>query len=293
MADRTTGDPADAEPSFWPTPATTAALPGAARPQPSTSRPSSSRLPAVGTARLPDLCEPLFQYVCRLNRLAKTRSQDRPTTAQQVRVDLKGLLADARDRAATGGAAAGGPSLPEQWQRVEPAMIFFADFMVRASPLPFAARWDDLAKELLRELTGDERFFDLLEEALADKSPAGADRVAVFYTCLGLGFTGIYTGQPEYLRRKMLDCSSHIRSQIDADGAAKVCPDAYQHNIEINLVESPARSVVGVAIALVGLTIALFVANGYCYHNSMQRLDKDVSHLAEPAGPPGQSAENK
>ena len=283
-------DTAEAEPSFWPTPAGGKAAPAAAAAAP--PRRPITATPARGTAsvRLPELCEPLFQYVCKLNRSARQR---RGGNAAQVRADVKGMIADARSKAAAAAARPGEPALAEQWKQVEPALLYFVDFMVRSSSLPFANSWDDLARELHREMAGDEKFFDLLEVALADRSEAGADRVAVFYTCLGLGFTGFYTGQPEYLRRKMLDCSTHIRGMIDSDGAAKVSPDAYENVNTANLIESPARSVVGVVIALVGLTLVLFVANFYWYRDSVRRLTTEVDGLygsiraapAPPAGP--------
>jgi type VI protein secretion system component VasF len=221
------------------------------------------------------LCEPLFQYICRLNRSARQHGN---ASAAQVRADIMAMLADARKRAAAGGAAPGGPSVAEQWKQVEPALLFFVDFMIRTSRLPFASRWDDLARELNNEMSGDEKFFDLLEVALADRSDAGAERLAVFYTCIGLGFSGFYTGQPEYLRRKMLDCSSRIRNMIDAGG--KVCPDAYENVNTADLIESPGKSIVGIVIALVGLTLVLFIANGYWYRNSVKSLQSQVSGLS-------------
>jgi type IV/VI secretion system ImpK/VasF family protein len=266
---------AEAEASFWPTPA------GGAKTAPPPVRTAARQpippktAPAASSLRLADLCEPLFQYVCRLNRSARQHGNANPS---QVRADIMAMLTDARKQAASGGAPPGGPSLAEQWKAVEPALLFFVDFMIRSSTLPFASRWDDLARQLNNEMSGDEKFFDLLEAALADRSEAGAERLSVFYTCIGLGFSGFYTGQPEYLRRKMLDCSSRIRDRIDAGG--KVCPDAYENVNTSDLIESPGRSIVGIVIALVGLTLVLFVANGYWYRNSVRSLQTQVGGLS-------------
>ena len=51
------------------------------------------------------------------------------------------------------------------------------------------------------------KFFDLLDETLNDPSDEATERLKIFYTCLGLGFSGWYAGQSEYLRGKMLDIS--------------------------------------------------------------------------------------
>jgi type VI protein secretion system component VasF len=277
----------EAEPSFWPTPA------GAGKGKPATparAKPVAQATTRSAAVRLPALCQPLFQYVCRLNRSAR---QQRAASPVQVRADIKGLLADARSKAASGGSVPGGPALSEQWKRVEPVLLFFVDFMIRSSTLPYAMKWDDLAREFNGEMAGDEKFFDLLEVALADRSEAGADRVQVFYTCLGLGFTGFYTGQPEYLRRKMLDCSTHIRNNIDAEGSGRICPDAYDHVNTADLIESPGKSVIGVVIALVGMVIVLFVANALWFHNSVKKLETEVHDLSgqiQPAASSGATA---
>lgn len=233
-----------------------------------------SRAPTAPARRtLLELAEPIFQYVCRLNRSAKKSAGQDPA---HVRGDLKALFTDARAKAATDLAQA------QQWKLAEPALIFFVDFMIRSSQLPFAMDWEDLAyTELNRETAGDEKFFDLLDKTLAERSDTADERIAIFYTCIGLGFTGFYTGQPEYLRKKMLECSSRIRGMIDADPSAKVCPDAYENVNTANLIESPGASLVGIFIALLGLTIVLFVANGYWYRNSAQLLGEKVKSISE------------
>jgi type VI protein secretion system component VasF len=281
----------EAEPSFWP------AQGGAGKGNTAPAAPRSRPVPPVparaSSTRLPALCQPLFQYVCRLNRSAR---QHRAASPVQVRTDIKSILAEARSRAASGGSVPGGPAMSEQWKRVEPVLLFFVDFMIRSSTLPYAMKWDDLAREFNGEMAGDEKFFDLLDVALADRSEAGADRVQVFYTCLGLGFTGFNTGQPEMLRRLMLDCSTHIRNNIDADGSGKICPDAYENVNTADLIESPGKSVIGVVIALAGMVIVLFVANWLWFHNSVEKLHKEVHDLSgqiqpdSAAGTAGQSA---
>ena len=45
--------------------------------------------------------------------------------------------------------------------------------------------------------------FDLLEETLKESGDDAAERLAVFYVCLGLGFSGIYFQQPEFLRHDL------------------------------------------------------------------------------------------
>jgi len=208
------------------------------------------------------LCEPLLLYVCRLNRSARKGGT---YDMGQVRGEINSVLADLRARASTE------PGLLTEFDKAELVLMFFVDFMVKESRLSFARDWKELAYEK-DELAGDEKFFDLLDEALADKSKGAEEQLSLFYTCMGLGFTGWYTDQPEYIRGKMLECSARIRNIMDADETSRICQDAYEHVDLSNLVEPPGSKLVGIAVALMGLIIALFVANFYMFRWSCQDL---------------------
>jgi type VI protein secretion system component VasF len=150
--------------------------------------------------------------------------------------------------------------------------------MIKSSAISNASDWQELAFER-KELAGDEKFFDLLEETLGDRSDQANERLSIYYTCMGLGFTGWYTGQPEYLRKKMMECSTRIRSLIDTDQSAKICPESYENVNASNLVQPPSASLVGIGIALVGLIIVLFIANAYMYRSSSSELTKALEGI--------------
>lgn len=210
---------------------------------------------------LVECCEPLFQYVCRLNRSARKGAS--PEMAQ-VRADITGILSECRARAAAN-------KLAEPYDRIEIILIYFTDFMVRESRLTFARQWQDLAQERNKQ-GGDEDFFDQLDETLKDTSEGATQRLAVFYTCIGLGFTGWYTGQPEYLRKKMLEIASRLRGMMDADRSAKICPESYEYVNTADLVQPPSRKLVGVAIVLLGLAVTLFAANVVMYMDKRSKM---------------------
>jgi type VI protein secretion system component VasF len=131
------------------------------------------------------------------------------------------------------------------------------------------------------EMAGDEKFFDLLEETLKDKSPSANERLAVYYTCMGLGFTGWYTGQPEYLRRKMKEIAARLQAAGQFSEAQKICADAYDKVDTRDLIEPPGTKLIGIAIALVGLVIVLFFTYGYLYHDSSKKLRDSLATLKE------------
>lgn len=222
-----------------------------------------------------EVCEPVFQYACRLHRGARKGACP---PAAQVAEDVDGLLQDARTRAAAE------PAVAQQLTRVEPILLYFVDGIVRESRLPYAGQWKDIAAA--RGFSGgDEDFFDQLESTLADKSDAATQRLSVFYTCMGLGFAGWYRGQPDHLRRKMTEIASRIRSGLEADRAARVCPEAYEGVNTSDLIEPPARRLVGVGIVLAGLALAVFAANIVLYRERRADLVDALDQIKRLAAP--------
>ncbi|MGA2499819.1 MAG: DotU family type IV/VI secretion system protein [Tepidisphaeraceae bacterium] len=219
-----------------------------------------------------ELCDPLFQYMCRFNRSARKHVA---MELSSVRADIKAMLADMRARAnaiaSSPGAAGYNPVLPSQFEKIELVLMFFVDFTIKSAGLPNAAEWQELAFER-KELAGDERFFELLDETLADRAEAANERLLIFYTCMGLGFTGWYTGQPEYLRKKMMECAGRVRNFILVDQQSRICPEAYENVNTANLIEPPASSLVGIMIVLIGMAIVLIGAYVYYYKSASDGL---------------------
>jgi type IV/VI secretion system ImpK/VasF family protein len=221
-------------------------------------------------ATLLDLCEPLFQYICRLNRSARKGGN---YELAQVQSEIRSFLGEARSKAVS-------LNLSEQWEKIELVLMFFCDFMIKESALPWAREWKELAFER-HEMAGDEKFFDILEETLKDRSPSANERLAVMYACLGLGFTGWYTGQPEYLRRKMKEIAARLQAAGMFAETDRICPDAYDNVDTRDLVEPPGTKLVGIAIALIGLMIVLFFAYAYLYRDSASKLTSALTKIQE------------
>ena len=204
-----------------------------------------------------EICEPLFDSMCRLNRSARRKGAVHGM--EEVRAEIKALFASMRQRAAMQ------PGIADQYEKIEVVLMFFVDFIIKESSLPFAGKWKELAFER-NELAGDEKFFDMLEETLKDRSEGAAERLTIYYTCIGLGFTGWYTGQPEYLRKKMMEVSARIRSSMEGAEPGRICPDAYENVDTRDLIEPPGMKLLGIGIALPGLLLVLFMANAYLYY---------------------------
>lgn len=219
-----------------------------------------------------ELCEPLFQYMCRLNRLARSGSA---LEMDQVRNDIKKIF-EAMKAESLNIAA-----LTSQYEKIELPMLFFVDFTIKESKLMFAYDWYELGRER-NELAGDEKFFDLLDENLEDTSDAATERLVIFYTCIGLGFTGVYTGQPESIKRLMSKISARISGMIDADEKSFICPEAYENIDTRDFVEPPSTRLVGIGITLIGLivvwSIAYFCLLKWTLDDVSNSLDTIIEH---------------
>ncbi len=222
--------------------------------------------------KLVDVCEPLFQYVCRLNRSARKNVNLDPI---QVRSEVDSIFEGIRREAQET------PGMAGLLEGVELPLIFFVDYMIKESDLSFAGLWEEIAKER-GELGGDEKFFDLLENALQDRHTS-SEQLAVFYVCMGLGFAGWYSGQPEFLRAKMDSLAARLRDQMDVDETARICADAYEHVDTSDLVRPPGRSLMGIMIILVGTVIVLIATNIALYQSATEKLNGSLDVIIKAA----------
>ncbi|MEZ6234597.1 MAG: DotU family type IV/VI secretion system protein [Phycisphaerales bacterium] len=222
---------------------------------------------------LVELCEPLFQYVCRLNRSARLGASIAQGT---VRAEIHALFAQIREKAQQV------PGMGEQYERVRLPLVYFVDFMIKESALPFARGWEELAFEE-EKFAGDEDFFEILEQTLADQSAQATERLAVFYTCVGLGMAGIYIRQPEKLRSYMNEMWARLRPRFGGDDTTRICPEAYE-NVDTRVIwPTAARGIGFIVVALVGLVVGVLGANFYMYYSAAKGLKSALATIRDGA----------
>lgn len=243
-----------------------------------------------------ELAEPIFQYVCRLNRLArrsgsaakgdtnffsKAPASPAATPARGasldygvVRAEVKALLEDFVSKPRSD------VRLANQARKMELPLIFFVDSMIAESNLAFAQQWNQNRLAFERsELAGDEKFFDLLEETLKDNSDDASERLAVFYSCIGLGFTGIYFRQPEFLRSTMQRIAPRIRHLVEADTAARICPENYEGIDTRNLIQPPGSRMILVTMVFLCFTIATLTTYVLLYAKASRDLRASLADV--------------
>ncbi len=251
--------------------------------------------------------EPIFQYVCRLNRVGRKAGG---ATTGDTSFITKGAAGGGGGSAGASAGSAAAPSanldyavvrneikalfedmqqkgakdfrLGSQIEKIELPMMFFVDSLISESQLQFAGQWNQnrLAYEK-NELAGDEKFFDLLEQDLKDQSAEAAERLQVFYVCIGLGFNGIYFKQPELLRKTMLTIAPRIKRSIEVDEAAKICPDAYEALDSRDLTEPPSRGVFVISLIFLCLAVAALISYLWLYHSSFSDLNSSFSAITD------------
>ena len=201
---------------------------------------------------LGELCEPLFLRICVITRAAR---QGGNLQFEKVRGDVERVLDQMRSRAMSE------QPLRAQYEKVELALLLFVDSAIADSGPPLAEEWNRkrLASERGEPVAND-RFWALLDETLRDESAEGTERLAVFYTCIGLGFGRARAADPERARQKMLLCLERLKDTVDGDLHGRLCPDAYRRADTRDLSTPLCQKAIGVGVVLLaGIGVALSI----------------------------------
>ena len=152
---------------------------------------------------LEKLCYPVFQCLCNYWQLLCVTNM---VDGEKFRQEITGLLEEARRKASRD------LLLEQEFIWMEKPLVFFIDYMVKEGRFPFRTEWWELSRNY-DELSGDEKFFDLLTETL--NHPDYTNSFALFYVMLGLGFDGVYRYKHDYVEKFMRVCME--KAVIDND----------------------------------------------------------------------------
>jgi type IV/VI secretion system ImpK/VasF family protein len=224
---------------------------------------------------LVEACEPLFQYVCGLSRAAAKGAK---LKADTVRKRVKRILEEVRESCAES------QTLARQFEEMELPLIFFVDFTISENPSRFAKEWKSLAFDR-DELAGDDKFFKMLDETLGDPSADGKAKLAVYHTCLGLGFTGIYAGDPHSDRLRQIR-DDVARQVLGKKGAAplRLTPATYDSVDQSDLIEGSGRRLLAMIILILGMIAVLVVINYFQFKWESDETLKSVKTILARSG---------
>jgi type VI secretion system protein ImpK len=207
-----------------------------------------------------------------LNRIARKGGQE-AIEYDSLRTEIVSLLDSINKRAQAE------PLLALQARKLEMPITFFVDSIIAESNLHCAAQWHKNRIAYTHdELAGDEKFFDLLDETLDDSSPEATERLIIYYICIGLGFTGWYASQPEYLRRKMETIAKRIGLE-ELERVAHICPEAYQYLDSRNLIEPPSSKIGAIALAFLALSLVALAVNFYLFRIGLVGLTESLQEI--------------
>jgi type VI protein secretion system component VasF len=104
------------------------------------------------------------------------------------------------------------PTLSREYQRVELPLVFFIDYMVKEGGFPFKNEWRELSRNY-NELSGDEKFFNLLSDAL--NNPNDKNTIPVFFNMIRLGFDGVFANDMKSIEKVMRQCLAKMPGKFD------------------------------------------------------------------------------
>ncbi len=226
-----------------------------------------------------DLVEPLFQYVCKVNRGAKSVS---PVTAELavIRGDVENLLQKIATKANKD------VTLSRLHAKMERVLVYYVDSVIAQSNLTIAQDWSLQRLATIRwgDRAGDDNFFKLLDKELSEPSENSEQCLAIFYLCLCLGFTGEHFDKPGEINSRIGRIAPRIRALMESDLNALICEAAYE---VARPLPAPVGSRVGV-IVLVFVFIALsaFVLYYCLFLSATSELRDVVAKVIENAAKP-------
>lgn len=237
----------------------------------------------TGAARptLARCADELFQYVMRVNRSARLAPEAQPT-ADHVRADIVAML----DRVQR--CCAGDPVASRAFDQARLALVFFADSMLLTGQWAGVPQWNPLQYDH-NEHGGDDKFWELFDEAMARSDEAADQAVEAYYTMVGLGFTGSYEGMHDLLRQRMNQAWLRVQKTRGVGGERLLCPDAYRHVRTETLSLNPAGSLLKTAIIVVIGVVTLLGATRAVVNGSRAEVRQITQTMSETAGAQGET----
>ncbi|WP_274968229.1 DotU family type IV/VI secretion system protein [Succinimonas amylolytica] len=138
---------------------------------------------------------------------------------EEFSAEINSLLSEARQRAEKS------ETLKTQFRKIEVPLIFFIDYTVKESGFAFSRDYVPLAHSY-NELSGDDKFFDLLDEAIKVEKDPGV--LVLYYLMLGLGFDGSYKREPVEVIKRMQACAGLLGNET-GKGYDAICTENSGH----------------------------------------------------------------
>lgn len=219
---------------------------------------------------LEQLCRPVLLRVCEYWCYAKSGA---PMDAGEFRQKIDNDLNEIKLKCEKN------PNLNRDFERVERALIFFIDYIIKEGNYPFSRSWVEMARDY-NELSGDEKFFDLLSDTLDD--PDSSERLKFFYLLMGLGFDGCYHKDPEFLERKMRLCATRFPMENTLHETALFSPK----EVELSITRQRGKTLLSLILILaVCFAAGSFAFNYFKFSQATSSFRNSLKHAVEKSRP--------
>ena len=222
--------------------------------------------------KLIDVAEPLFQYVTMLKRLGENSVE---YSYAKARSDINEILTDIEHKASQD------RLLGLQYNLIKMPLIFFVDSMISESKISFASQWDeDRMAYSYSEMTGDHKFFVILDEIFDDRVNSQKDCLFIFYTCIGLGFKGIYKSNPKKLQNILWKIADYIPEVLNQNAEFLIENDE-MHDQDISKVPffmsfwRPKRFIIVVVVLL----MVWILSNFFLYIGATHKAEEAFKNV--------------
>ncbi len=155
--------------------------------------------------KMEDLCRPVIIYICNLWIL---KNKGYEPKEEDIVNEINIMLSKIKEKCSSD------PLLNKEFLTIEKSLIFFIDYVIKEGNFTFSKSWKNLSKKY-GELSGDDKFFDILQSILLD--PTAEERVEVLYLLMGLGFDGSFKGNPSNIENLMRTCVSKMQPNINVN----------------------------------------------------------------------------
>lgn len=197
---------------------------------------------------LTEHCEPIFQFVCRLKRIAQNEKAFHTTLSiATVRKDVDRLFRKFEYAIINDEEFEGDPD------QIKTLLHQFTDVMISEAQLNISPQWeaDFIFPEEARSHNAETLFFQAVEQWLEDTSLDANEHLLFFHTCLGLGFA------EQSARTTYKNLVSRLDERVDKIVAfnpnSQLSKSAYDFVNQDNYVERPLPKLAFYSLTLVAL----------------------------------------
>jgi len=226
--------------------------------------------------RLQDACASFFLFLATFRRNTKTSKMDV--------AELRAALGRELDKVDAG--LTKDHELAPLWERVRYALVTTADQVVLSSPWTSRTTWAMQLQEaeVYGTREGGQRFFQLVEQVLADSSPAGPLLAQVLFHCMGLGFQGeLRNDRAELgrLRQRLFE-----KAQLPARVAGPLTPAAYDRNSTKSTLKLPTVGIFRLVLVGIAAVVFALIAGNSVTAWTNRHVDESVNLILGDLGSP-------